>query len=309
MFDRIVVVTKSTELSDLLDRHHSRDQVKFFLELRGQSIEEKEEADKAYRLTLDSLLAGLPRDIPHHLVRREHLVNFLFREHDLVVLLGPDGLYANCAKYLDGQPILGINPDPLRVDGVLMRFTVSDALRFLPAVLAGKFRTDTLTLAQAVTSDKQVLLAANDFLIGRRDQISARYVIEHEGRAERQSSSGVLVSTGCGSSGWLTSVFCGAMGVTGGWSEDTGAGERAKFPWSAPYLKFVVREPFPSRYTKTSILSGTITTDSPLKVVSEMAEGGVVFSDGVPEDALEFNSGCTLTVTPAAKTASLIAKP
>ena len=41
---------------------------------------------------------------------RGDLDRFLFEPDDLVVIVGQDGLVANVSKYLDGQPVVGINP-------------------------------------------------------------------------------------------------------------------------------------------------------------------------------------------------------
>ncbi|MEI9866324.1 MAG: hypothetical protein WDN00_17560 [Limisphaerales bacterium] len=46
------------------------------------------------------------------MVDRSFLPNFVFAPEDTVVTLGQDGLVANTLKYLDGQPVVGVNPDP-----------------------------------------------------------------------------------------------------------------------------------------------------------------------------------------------------
>ena len=44
-----------------------------------------------------------------------------FGPEDVIIAVGQDGLVANVAKYLDGQPVVGVNPDPQRNPGVLVR--------------------------------------------------------------------------------------------------------------------------------------------------------------------------------------------
>ena len=63
------------------------------------------------------------------------------------------------------------------------------------------------------------------------------------------------------------------------------------FPWDANYLFFTVREPFPTRTTGSSLVFGRVTNEMPLLLQSQMAENGVIFSDGIEKDFLEFNSG------------------
>ena len=66
---------------------------------------------------------------------------------------------------------------------------------------------------------------------------------------------------------------------------------RTEFAWDANHLFFTVREPFPTRTTGASLVFGRITREMPLQLQSQMAENGVIFSDGIEKDFLEFNSG------------------
>src|SRR6266700_6241111 len=64
------------------------------------------------------------------------LPNFVFGPEDIVVALGQDGLVANTLKYLNGQPLVGVNPDPRRYDGQLLPFRISHLRRVMPEVFA-----------------------------------------------------------------------------------------------------------------------------------------------------------------------------
>ena len=70
-----------------------------------------------------------------------------------------------------------------------------------------------MTMAQAELNDGQRLLAVNDLFIGARTHVSARYRLRYQGREEDQSSSGLIVSTGAGSTGWYRSLLTGAAGI------------------------------------------------------------------------------------------------
>ena len=122
-------------------------------------------------------------------------------------------------------------------------------------------RVQRITMAEAVLSDGQRLVAFNDLFIGVRSHVSARYRISHGSRAEEHSSSGIVVSTGAGSTGWLRSVYAGAAGVAEGIG--THIEPRAgRFAWDASELIFVVREPWPSKTTGASVVHGTVTRDA-----------------------------------------------
>jgi len=223
----------------------------------------------------------------------------------VIVTVGQDGLVANTAKYVGDLPIVAVNPDPARFDGILLPFGVGDVARAVDAVASDRADLRSVTMAAATLNDGQHLVAFNDLFIGASSHVSARYHIEHRGKEEEHSSSGVLVSTGAGSTGWMSSV----MNMTRGVSRLLGAGTGRKavtMSWDAPWLLFVVREPFRSRTSGASIVTGQVNDKSPLVIESHMPTGGVIFSDGVESDFLRFNSGARATISVAAQQARLV---
>ena len=56
----------------------------------------------------------------------------------------------------------------------------------------------------------------------------------------------------------------------------------------------------------TKVTHGKITKDNPLKVSSNMPSNGVIFSDGIESDYLEFNAGRTATIKPSEKKVYLV---
>lgn len=306
-YENVIIVTRKTELDDLVARFNTRAQARFYLEQAGQSFDRVEIAHEKHQAVLTKVRRAVPKGFKSQIVDRELVPRYTFGDADLVVTVGQDGLVSNTAKYLSGQPILAVNPDPERFDGVLLPFTADDVAEQLYASLYGSLHAREVTLAEAQLSDGQSLLAFNDFFIGARSHVSARYRIEIGDRAEVQSSSGIIVSTGAGSTGWLRSVYAGAAGVIealGG--QVTPPPNGGRLAWDTNRLVYSVREPFPSNATQSSIVHGAFTTETPLKVISQMASNGVIFSDGVEDDYLEFNSGAELTVTTARDRARLI---
>jgi hypothetical protein len=68
----------------------------------------------------------------------------------------------------------------------------------------------------------------------------------------------------------------------------------------------LICEPFPSRNTQTDITFGRISRGHPLELVSQMADYGVIFSDGVEGDFLQFNSGMTAIIELADRSGALV---
>ena len=232
-------------------------------------------------------------------VDRSFLPTYIFTDQDLVLVIGQDGLVANTAKYVNGLPIIGINPDPERYDGILLKHTPNNLPDILKNIIKGSFKTKQVTMAKATLNDGQTLLAFNDFYIGADSHVSSRYDIEFNGKKERQSSSGILVSTGAGSTGWLSSIF----NMTDNISKKT---SRTQINWNDDKLIFVVREPFLSKVSQTSVGYGIITQGEKLKITSHMPTKGVIFSDGIEADFLNFNTGSSVEIGIAVEKANLV---
>ena len=309
-YENIIIVTRKTELDELVARFNTRAQARFYLEQAGHAFDPIQSAHETHQAVLAKVKRAVPNAMKSQVIHRDIVPQFTFGQDDFVIAIGQDGLVSNTAKYLSGQPILGVNPDPERFDGVLLPFTEATFERSLKATLAGDAHTKQVTLAKAELADGQALLAFNDFFIGARSHVSARYTIEIDDRQEIQSSSGIIVSTGAGSTGWLQSIYAGAAGVIealGGCVVPPPNGGR--LAWDAEQLVYSVREPFPSIATQASIVHGLFSNETPLKITSQMATYGVVFSDGVEADYLEFNAGAELAISIAPTKALLIVSP
>ncbi|QSQ12862.1 NAD+ kinase [Myxococcus landrumensis] len=304
MFEKIVLVTRHTRLAGLVERFNTKKQAKFYVEHAGQDFDEFEREDSAYNRSVEKLRDSLGVGLPVQQVDRSLVPTFLFSGKELVVVAGQDGLVANVAKYVGEQPLVGVNPDPERFDGVLLPYDVAGARGAVRRVLEGRARFREVTLAEASLEDGQRLLGFNDLFIGARTHVSARYRLSHAGQEESQSSSGVLVSTGVGSSGWLSSIFTLARSLT----ERTGGvpGEAWRLSWEEARLAFVVREPFVSRNSSAGIVGGFVTQDEELVLESRMPSGGVIFSDGMEDDFLVFGAGARAHIRPARQRARLV---
>jgi NAD kinase len=299
LFDKIVVVTRKTALEELIEQFNTIDQARFYIEHAGGSFDWYESAHKTYRDAVEILRQSMPPKYRSHWIDRSFLPTFTFGPNDMVVTLGQDGLVVNTAKYLDHQPLLALNPDPERIDGVLIPFAVGNARQAILDALVFRLPRREITMAEAKLNDGRSILAVNDLFIGQKTHLSARYVLSHEDASEEQSSSGIIVSTGAGSTGWYRSILAGAAGVMCAFVDDPAieeAKERYQFDPESESLVFNVREPFASRTSGANLVHGIIDPWTPLTITSRMTRNGVIFSDGVEEDFLTFNSGSIATI-------------
>jgi hypothetical protein len=292
---RAVVVHRRTELDELVDRHGTRGQAEFFLRTRGRTLAEVQERHDALSAARDTVVAALPAGWARADVERADLSRFLVAPEDVVVVVGQDGLVANVAKYLHGQPVLGVDPEPGLNAGVLVRHSVAAAARLLagldgPAAPASGdapdgaalLPVDALTTVRAELDDGQHLTALNEVFVGHPTHQSARYALRCADGEERQSSSGLLVATGTGATGWWASL-----------AHDRG-GRRAPGR-SEDRLGWFVREAWPSPGTGTTLTEGLVEPGDAV-ALTVASDRLVVFGDGMEDDRLVATWGQTVTV-------------
>ncbi|MCL1972097.1 MAG: sugar kinase [Endomicrobia bacterium] len=372
--NRIVIVTRETRLQKVLTAQNTVSQAKFYISNLGGDFNDYKEEHDRYDISIKNVRNELESLANIQVIDRQYLTNFIFDKNDVVVAVGQDGLVANTIKYLDEQPVIGINPDSSRWDGILLPFKPENVRIIVEETIKGKRKTESVSMAKARVQNGQELYAVNDFFIGQRTHTSARYVLKYNGIKEPQSSSGIIVSTGLGSTGWMKSVISGAKRISSsvigspyGSSQenDALAADYAETPemtasmkkltdtvkksedlnimqapaqrqkqsfqafnekaavkkkkeygiselhgvigkWASRDLVFAVREPFPSKTTGTTLVFGKIAENEILKIESLMGENGVIFSDGIENDFIAFNSGTEAVISLAEKKGRIV---
>jgi NAD kinase len=288
---RVVILTRPSAKQAFVQRYGSEGQTRFAMAQSAKGMADFKKAeveDSAQSRAVARIRKAMPSDVKLAEIDRQMVAQFLFEPHDVVVAVGQDGLVANVGKYLEGQPLAGVNPDPQTIDGSLLAFNVETFIAALPQVLNDRRPMREATLAEAQTSDRQVLRGLNEIFVGVPTHQSARYRIRHGANDEVQSSSGLIVSTGTGSTGWLKSL----------------RGAEAVFDPAADELAFVVREAWPGRGFAATLIEGRVTRDQPLLIESRME--GTIFADGIEADAVRFDAGVSVTIAPAVRRVRLV---
>jgi NAD kinase len=319
---RAVVVHRRSELDLLLERHGTRGQAEFFLRSRGRDLAAVQNRHDALAEALHQVDSAIPGGWRRSAVEREDLPRLRFDPEDVVLAVGQDGLVANVAKYVADQPVIGVDPEPGVNPGVLVRHSPASVAAVLVAVVAGTVPRERRCMVEAALDDGQVLRALNELYLGDPGHQSARYRLlapqlpvdgvggDDVDRAtpsgpagpagpagptssgERQSSSGVVIGTGTGATGWCASL----------------AHDRARPPaLPGPLdesLAWFVREAWPSPFTGTTRTEGLLQPGEALRVI---AEGDlVVFGDGLESDRLRVGWGQQITVRVASSHLSLV---
>src|ERR1044071_1085411 len=170
---KIVIVTRPSPLAALQKKFATRTQAKFQIVsakqrelarampaaapaqiqlLASAEFDDVDTASQTYDSSVQQLKQDLEFtdfDLPVQTIDRDFLPNFVFGPNDIVVTVGQDGLVANTAKYASNLPIVAVNPDPARFDGILMPFNASQARSAVIRALEGKAKFKLVTLAEA----------------------------------------------------------------------------------------------------------------------------------------------------------------
>jgi len=299
-----IIIKNKTRLELLVERYNTIAQARFYIEHSGGDFSDYEAEHEMFHQSLSLIQRQLSNIIKNKTVDRSFLPSFLFNDKQVVIVVGQDGLVANTAKYVNNIPIIAINPDEKRYDGVLLPFKPNNFLPQVEKVMTNKHTAKSVVLAEARLNDGQRLLAFNDLFIGVNSHVSARYKISYNKNNEEHSSSGIIVSTPSGTTGWLSSIFNMTYSISN--LIEKNSVKRMQPKLKNEQLMFIVREPFLSKKTQINICGGIITTARELVLESLMPSNGIIFSDGIEADFLNFNAGTVVTISIAKEKAQLV---
>lgn len=210
-------------------------------------------------------------------VFRDNLPYEDLRKYDFVVSLGGDNHFTYVAHESHYSMVLGLNSDPDTSVGALLGFTLESLEE---AKESGKICVDEWTLiftelhypsgeiVHAFPAVSEISIRNNS------PDLISRYIVKHEDFQEEQKSSGLLIYTGAGSTGWVASCY----------PKKTGP-----FPKDQRYFQVYAREP--RRKDKTWEHFGLIDfrVEESFEVISEM-HGGIAI-DSLTERLYPFPPG------------------
>lgn len=313
---RVVLIHRRTEREEIIRQSGTWGQAQYLQRSQGVSLDAVQAAHDMTTRALQTVSSAIPSAWRRASAERSDLDRFLFEPEDIVVVVGQDGLVANTAKYLTNQPVIGVNPNPAR-PAVLATHNPDRCRQLLAQVADGRAHTQRRTMVAATTSDGQELTALNEIYLGHPSHQSARYELRlPDGRTEPQSSSGVLVGTGTGATGWLLSVARERSRTLNQTEPETGTSGTPDTSGTPPFLPtpesrilaWFVREAWPSPTTGAQLTAGTIAPGQSLQLQVQ-SEEMTVFGDGIESDHLSPTWGQTITVTLSQKKLALVVGP
>ncbi len=177
-----------------------------------------------------------------------------------IASFGGDGWVKNTSHYMEGehQRMISINSDPIGSLGARDYFTVESFIAAYPKLSKGNFAIERWTRLLAKINGKAVWpLGLNDVGIMTDDPFDmCRYVIDYKGVQEEQKTTGLIVSSGSGSTGWPHKIHITQQRDDGFFDKD------------AQFATFTIREEPIVELSEYSIVEGRIEKGEKLRITS-----------------------------------------
>ena len=217
--------------------------------------------------------------IKNRLANRDKLRKSQFKNADLVIAVGGDGTFLRAAQFIENQLLFGMNSDVKNKEGFFMKSNIKNFEKKFGKIIKGKIKIKKLPRLQAFINNKKIgTLALNEFFIGaKKSYHAAKYIIQANGRKERQKSSGILITTPTGSHAWAKSCCSKTLKL------------------NSKGFQFVVREPYEGKVFKNYGLKyGLLSRKQKISVISEMLDG-ILIADSVSREHI-LKNGSKATV-------------
>lgn len=265
-----VICVKRTKWQRDLERYGDQDFLKRIYDLQNHAYLKVYTSHERQIQNLQLLQRQLPEA---RFIYREDLVSFEPAAGQILVSLGGDNHFVYCARFAGSEPILAINSDPVTSTGSLLHF---DTAKFLKSL--GRSENTSLPLNPEIEAMERwsMLEAELHYPDGRivstgpciseisirnafPDAMSRYVLFTGDEQPEEQKSSGLLIATGAGSTGWFRNCLPPAIQRTA----------HATFGREENLFRIVAREPGYKAGKKYRFRYRSLSNEE-LHVISEM---------------------------------------
>jgi len=175
---------------------------------------------------------------------------------ELVISIGGDGTALSAGHYITNQKLLAVNSNPKKSEGALTTLNIDKLAEKLDQIKERKYGAEKLERIEVFINGKmQKPIALNEvFIANEKAYLVSKYrlkIIKKDVvREEEHRSSGLIFSTGTGSTAWFKS-----------------AGGKPFSP-QAKYVKMIVREPYFRSLSNFSIVGELIDEKEEIEVTA-----------------------------------------
>ena len=141
-------------------------------------------------------------------MQRDDLTKETIKNFDILISLGGDNHFMYVSNFADNKLLIGINSDPKSSEGALTSFNIETFEAFIPNLISGNYKIEEWTRLKVELNGKTLWpLITCDLFLGEQERWNmSRHIIKFKGKEEEQKGSGLLVTTGAGSTGWYDSA-------------------------------------------------------------------------------------------------------
>ncbi|MEM4330592.1 MAG: NAD(+)/NADH kinase [Candidatus Pacearchaeota archaeon] len=216
------------------------------------------------------------------IVLKEKIKKEDVKKADLIITIGGDGTFLSASHFSDNTPILGINRNPSESECFLCNKKLENFERVFKKILNKEYKIKDYTRVDVrIKKEKKEFVlekALNETFFGNiNPHHTSKYEILYRNKKDIQKSSGVIITTGAGSTAWYKSL-----------------GEKSFSPLKKE-LRFVVRELYKGRLQKPNIKKGKIKEKEKLILVSKMNHG-IISIDSIRTYKVGYNDKVILKV-------------
>jgi NAD kinase len=190
----------------------------------------------------------------------------LLKQAELVIASVGDELATSVARVLENSRLIPINADPLTSEGALLWPSVDVFEKHIGEVLTGLPHSYWPRI-RVQFNGQLIGDAIGDVFVGAKERLHvSHYSIQSTGdKLERQNSSGVVVTTGAGSTGWYRSAYWDTL--------------RSEAFLPTTNISFVVSEPYRGKLSSYSLIEGELQNGESLLLRSLMPDGIIVLDN------------------------------
>ncbi len=280
----LVVVKRSSFKCELQKTHMSPEQLLMKFEQQGECGQRTVSSHLRQLQVVKDLCAEIS---PTQIVSIAKVTRERVAKAKMIIALGGDDTLKAVSHWIDDQTIIvGVNSDTMYSQGNLIRYSAADIPALLRSVEKGDYRIQPWQRIRIAVDGVDRGPALSEIALAKSDFAEmTTNIVEFKGQKVNQKSSGLLLTTGAGSTGWFASAGLYL------------APEGRPYPPTVPLARFELREPHLRFVEKDGTLQavypdlveGEILPGETLKVTSLNNTQAIATRDSI--DRIPFNRG------------------
>lgn len=284
----VVLSSSKTALEHYRDRYSDVEQES---DLTNKDYSAVVKAHDRHYQTMDRLARKLGQNGVSIKKARPKQGDNIFNKATFVISVGGDGTVLSTTRAVDFKvPVLPLRSTPSS-NGGLCRYDYNELNTVVDDVINEEYVLQNWTLLKLKYKDHEEV-ALNDILVGPKKSMNVgRFVVQFHNHTEEHRSSGMVITTGAGSTGWYKNIKKQHLKTGIQWVDNPLS---APYDQMADYLYTFSPERREAWFTNRELLQeqgiqygqGTLNEDDKLIITSRMNVDGAISIDGDDQERL-----------------------